>query len=863
MYRQKHPDYFEDWLTPTIHLLRRLCAGGGTLTIVLIAMAQATSAATFRYANSSNRIYVEGGGSATLTDILAALPNAPLTLIDPANKIWFLAANLVVTDGSVLTIQGGSSGDVNELRLKSNNSSAADSYVCIDADWGVLNFVSTKVTSWNEATSAPDKEHDVYQRAYIRARSRQTGSVVTESTLNVVNSEIAYLGYNFREGFGLTWQIVSSVTGVRVFGTVSGSNIHDCELGVETWQADDVAWSGNEIAYNTLYGYLASDPAVQAVLATNNVHDNDFGATFRWASSSNRIYVTGPGVASLSDIKSALPSAPLTVIDAAQGIWYLSANLFVENGAKLKIHGMSIDGDVNELRLKSENSAAADSYIEIRADWGWLDIRSTKITSWNNAVNGPDTETDTYRRAFIRARSTLDPDGVTAHESRMDIIDSDIGFLGSHNTEAYGLVWKVVDTTAVYLPPGEDLFDHVEVYGDILNSRLHHNYFGMYSYGLLGGHWANNEVDHNIGYGFDPHDDSDFLVIENNNVHHNGWHGIIASKRCNNGVMRNNVSWANGKNGLMLHRTSDDWIVEGNLSYDNGDSGMSIFGCRGITVRNNEFTNNGNAGVRLSVGAHENLIEENLIDGSGKYGFYLYQGSDTPNPGDDGRNSHNIFRNNIVRNCANEAIKSTSSDENDFVSNQLENNGDTLRFTESVGNLLQDNIIVGDVTLKNAGSASVPTLTYVTGQPVMKIRVDDFSQVVFYDDLNHFTFDPDESNLATTALIDGTYLTLGAAQVGTTSTVLTRPLSVTPDQEPVLVNPLTWATSGDLEKSFSITAPIGTAMMLGIGDLAANSTYRLLADAVQIGTVSTDAFGVAQTTVLVSSSANVVYSVVP
>lgn len=36
----------------------------------------------------------------------------------------------------------------------------------------------------------------------------------------------------------------------------------------------------------------------------------------------------------------------------------------------------------------------------------------------------------------------------------------------------------------------------------------------------------------NIQYGFDPHDDSDFLNIHDNTVYNNGNHGIIASKRC-------------------------------------------------------------------------------------------------------------------------------------------------------------------------------------------------------------------------------------------------------------------------------------------------------------------------------------------
>jgi len=841
-------------------LPRRKGARGLLLLACLYGLAISGSAATFRYAGSSNRIYVENGGTATLTDIKAALPNAPLTLVNASTKTWFLAANLVIEDGCVLNLHGGAAGDVNELRLKSNNASDANSYVFIDADWGTLDLNATKVTSWNETVSGPDTEHVTYQRAFIRARSRTTGSVTTESTLNVVNSEISHLGYNFKEGYGLTWQVVSSASGVKVFGTVSGSYIHNCELGVETWKADDVSWTGNEIAFNTLYGFLGSDPAVQAVLATNDIHDNVFGATFRFASSNNRIYVTGPGIATLTDVKAALPSAPLTLVNSSQRVWHLRANLFIENGGKLLLHGSDEDGDVNELRLQSNNTGAAHAFVFMEANWGTIDILGTKIVSWNDAVNGPDTEEEPYGRAFIRVRSKLDPvDGITPRESRMDIRASDIGYLGYQGAETYGLSWKVLGYTGT----NDELFDQVNVYGDIIDSRIHHLRFGVYTFGLEGGTWTGNEIDHCSAYGFDPHDDSDNILIENNNVHHNGWHGIIASKRCNHIVIRNNRSWANGKNGIMLHRESDFAIVESNQSYDNADSGLSIFASRGLVVRDNEFIDNGNAGIRLSVGAHENLLENNLIEGSGKYGIYLYQGSDPPNAGDDGRNSNNVFRNNVIRNSENEGLKSTSSDDNEYVDNVFEHNGDSLRFAQGTGNRFRDNVVIGDVTMKHEGTAAFPTTTYVADQPYLKVRVDSHSQVVFFDDTDHLVFDPEEDTLATTSLLDGTYLALGAAQIGTTSTVVTRKLSVIPSQEPVLVNPLVWSLIGSLEKSFSITAPAGTQLATTIGDLAPNSSYRLLANNVQIATLSTDSSGSAAAELVVSGSATVIYSVVP
>lgn len=43
-------------------------------------------------------------------------------------------------------------------------------------------------------------------------------------------------------------------------------------------------------------------------------------------------------------------------------------------------------------------------------------------------------------------------------------------------------------------------------------------YFGHYSYGHQGGRWKKNKVHNNIGYGFDPHDDSDHLLIKENEV---------------------------------------------------------------------------------------------------------------------------------------------------------------------------------------------------------------------------------------------------------------------------------------------------------------------------------------------------------
>ena len=78
-----------------------------------------------------------------------------------------------------------------------------------------------------------------------------------------------------------------------------------------------------------------------------------------------------------------------------------------------------------------------------------------------------------------------------------------------------------------------EIFDYVNVYGNIYDSDIHHNNFGVYTYGHQQGDWRRNKMHDNSGYGFDPHDDSDFLTIHDNVVYRNGLHGIIASRRCN------------------------------------------------------------------------------------------------------------------------------------------------------------------------------------------------------------------------------------------------------------------------------------------------------------------------------------------
>src|SRR5262249_37083829 len=73
----------------------------------------------------------------------------------------------------------------------------------------------------------------------------------------------------------------------------------------------------------------------------------------RYASSSSTISLVPGQSFPLPATKSYCPAAPLTVVDQASKTWELSADLILQNGSTLNLHGTPASGDVDTLRLKS------------------------------------------------------------------------------------------------------------------------------------------------------------------------------------------------------------------------------------------------------------------------------------------------------------------------------------------------------------------------------------------------------------------------------------------------------------------------------------------------------------------------------
>ncbi|MCB0104265.1 MAG: right-handed parallel beta-helix repeat-containing protein, partial [Caldilineaceae bacterium] len=257
------------------------------------------------------------------------------------------------------------------------------------------------------------------------------------------------------------------------------------------------------------------------------------------------IVVSGAGsTVTLPAIQSAVAVTSATyLVDRGNGVWQLNVNLVIGNGVTLQL---SPTTGVSELRLRSDSNTfvkqrerildtdspdvldaiSYSTFVYLKAESGTIQIDHVTIYSWDESANAVDQD-EINGRAYILAK----------YAATLNIRNADIGYLGSKDGESYGISWRDV---------GEESGAFItRVTGEVLNSKIHHNYYGIYTYQAENMTFRGNEFYENIRYGFDPHDYSHHFVVEENVAHHNGAHGFIISRGCNNFIFRNNRSHNN------------------------------------------------------------------------------------------------------------------------------------------------------------------------------------------------------------------------------------------------------------------------------------------------------------------------------
>jgi parallel beta-helix repeat protein len=416
----------------------------------------------------------------------------------------------------------------------------------------------------------------------------------------------------------------------------------------------------------------------------------------RYASSSRTIYLGAPynanntaeapyvgcpscpGAPKMTITLAQLAAALTAVRQGAQltnlgnGVWLLKANVVIEQNTRLEITA----ADASELRLESILVGTTKQFVKMVAKGGQIYINGVRVHSWNTPAGTVDTTVD-------KGRSYL----VALDGARMDILNAEMSYLGWYepnpNTmagigkgEPSGLAWKR-RATASRPESGPT--------GNIINSLIHHNYYGNYTWQAYRMTMTGNKVYANHYYGFDPHDDSNELEIAYNEFYNNKAHGLILSRYCIDNKIHHNKSYNNGKHGFMLDRGTNHNEFYANEAYNNGEDGLAISQSSNNLVRDNVFRNNTRYGIRLTA---------------------KYDAGDVY----DGLTIDNIFENNLVEANGRDGIfMEARADRNTFVGNTVRNNTVSGIYVRTGGNTFRNNTITGNTShgLYVLGSAPI------------------------------------------------------------------------------------------------------------------------------------------------------------
>ena len=173
--------------------------------------------------------------------------------------------------------------------------------------------------------------------------------------------------------------------------------------------------------------------------------------------------------------------------------WLLKTNLLVRKGVTLIID----DSDASWLKLKSDK----DAFAWLQSNGGNILIKNTKITSWDEENQAPDSNYEDGR-SFILARQN----------GRTDIMNSELSFLGYENGLKSGVAWHTTgDSSNAYLMTGQ-----------VLGNIFYNNYSGIYLSSITEMMIANNEIAYNTQYGIDVRNGANNLSVNNNRLHDNG-----------------------------------------------------------------------------------------------------------------------------------------------------------------------------------------------------------------------------------------------------------------------------------------------------------------------------------------------------
>ncbi|MDP2909876.1 MAG: glycosyltransferase [bacterium] len=205
------------------------------------------------YDREKNLITIKGEGSiVTMGMLWDVLKDEGLFVKN--SKEWLLKSDILVLKGAVLLIF---SEDVSLLKLKSDQ----DGFVSINSDNGNIVISGTSIISWDEKKAGPDIETGD-GRSFILVKGN--------ARLDVIGSEIAYLGYENPQRCALNW---SSKERFLTVGSLNRSSVHDNYCGAGLSGTTGISVINSDIFSNSNEG-LFLDGSNNSLVFNNEIYSN-------------------------------------------------------------------------------------------------------------------------------------------------------------------------------------------------------------------------------------------------------------------------------------------------------------------------------------------------------------------------------------------------------------------------------------------------------------------------------------------------------------------------------------------------------------------------------------------------------------
>lgn len=245
--------------------------------IILFIATNIASSACITYNSSSRTITISCTTATHLTTVNSVINN-PNVLKKESTGVWLLSANIYVAKGGNFVID---TSDGTWLKIRSDGATA---YGLKNS--GTLTINTLKVTSWNTGTNnyASAGTSGQIPRAYIVALSTASGKT------NILNSELAYLGYSGSSNHGLDyygsagsliqnnqihhlWRAFysSGVGGI----TFTKNTVHDTyEYDIDPHSGTHDMYITYNKAYNNNHGIICSVACYNMHITNNELYKN-------------------------------------------------------------------------------------------------------------------------------------------------------------------------------------------------------------------------------------------------------------------------------------------------------------------------------------------------------------------------------------------------------------------------------------------------------------------------------------------------------------------------------------------------------------------------------------------------------------